>query len=341
MNSFIENRITPSLTALRSSLTTEDVLAGQKLARQWLSSPGSKLPGYVYLAAALLRAKNVERSFPPLTDGRRLANGHRPHAGLILAAEELCSALTRNDEQIAALPDSLKDFLKKASALVAIAALESDFEAALAQGNTRWAKTHLYTAMHKCPQGPKETTAGHCLSVAQQYRALATRLIHPAWAEKAYVNRTQHLPKWFETWKTQLASAIENHGGLARTYLEWHDCGKPFCLEYDAQGRAHFPDHAKRSAQLWERVGGSPEVAQLMEQDMDLHTLPPSAMPEFAQRKHAALLLVAALAAVNANAKMFGGFESDSFKIKAKQLEARGKRLCAALFDEVNIKAVA
>ena len=339
MNSFIENRITPSLTALRSSLSTEDVRAGQKLTRQWLSAPTGKVPGYVYLAATLLRGRNVERSFPPLTDYRRLDNGHRPHAGLILAAEELCNAVTRNDVRIESLPDSLKDFLKKSATLVAIAALESDFEAALAQGNTQWAKTLLYTAMHKCPQGPKESTAGHCLSVAQQYRALATRLTHPAWAEKAYASGSQYLPKWFETWKAPLAAAVGNHGGLARTYLEWHDCGKPFCLEYDAQGRAHFPDHASRSAQLWERVGGSPEVARLMEQDMDLHTLPPSAMPEFSQRKHAALLLIAALAAVNANAKMFGGFESDSFKIKAKQLEARGKRLCAALFDEVNIKA--
>jgi hypothetical protein len=341
MNDQIEQRITPSLNALRSSLTDEELRHGHALARQWLAPAAQPAPGHLHLAAALLRGNPVTRAFSPVTNSRKLTSGHAAHAGLVLAARALTQALRAPGGLADTLGASISAFLEKAAVLVAVAALEADFQAALKAGQKSRARTLLAQAMHVCPQGPRQTTMEHCRSVAQHFRVLHARLKHPELAARRYPNWNQHLPKWFATWRAELVAALEGHAGLAHVYLEWHDCGKPFCLEFDAQGRAHFPDHAERSAHLWEQVGGRADAARLMAQDMDLQTLPPSAMTEFAKREHAALLLVAALAAVNANAQMFGGVESDSFKIKAKQLEARGKRLCEALFGVTNIKAVA
>lgn len=342
MNNQIEQRIAPSLAALRASLTTAELCHGHVLARQWLAHAAPSVPAEMHLAAMLLRGKPLTRSFSPVTNQRKLTSGHSAYAGLVSAARALWLALDVPSSALThALGESLAAFLKKAAVLVAVAALEVDFDAALALGQQSRARTLLAQAMHICPQGPRQSTMEHCRSVARHYRVLQARLKNPEAAARRYPNWNQHLPKWFATWREQLAAAVDGNFGLALVYLEWHDCGKPFCLTFDARGRAHFPDHAERSAELWAQVGGSPAAARLMAQDMDLHTLPPSAMPEFANREHAALLLLAALAAVNANAEMFGGFESDSFKIKAKQLEARGKRLCESLFGAADIKAVA
>lgn len=44
-------------------------------------------------------------------------------------------------------------------------------------------------------------------------------------------------------------------------------------------------------------------------------------------------LLLTALAEIHANAEMFGGIESQSFKSKYKQLDRRGNKLCKKLFS--------
>lgn len=109
------------------------------------------------------------------------------------------------------------------------------------------------------------------------------------------------------------------------------NCGKPSCLTVDADGRRHFPDHAAVSARVWRDAGGCEEVATLIEQDMDVHLLKAEGVEEFASRPHAIALLLTGLAEVHANASMFGGIESVSFKIKAKHLSKQGKRIVAAL----------
>jgi len=338
MSTKIEQRISSSLTAMRSTLSNADLTEGRKSAREWTSKTPASMPAYLHLASTLLRDKPVTAAFPPISNHRCLASGAAAHSGLFRAARYLARAARSAESVFAALPDGLRAYLEKAATLVALAAIEVDFEAALLRGERSRARTLLELAMRNCPQGPRQTTWEHCRSVAQHYLILSRRLRNLEFAEREHPTWSQHLPKWFHTWRTQLAEATRNNVGLAQGYLEWHDCGKPFCLEYDADGRAHFPQHAKVSARLWERLGGSAAASHLIARDMDLHTLAPSAMAEFAKQENAALLLIATLAAVNANAQLFGGLESDSFKIKAKQLEARGKRLCDALFGNANIK---
>lgn len=335
MNPRIEQRITTSLAALRSRWTASECDAARAVARTWSGDPRRNVPAFLQLAATLLRQRPVTRSFIAVSNTRRLANGAAPYAALARAAAVLHDA-TRHPGNMPELPEFLREHLLKAAQLVGVAAWEANLESALERGATGTARAWLHAAMRACPQGYTQSTAEHCASVAGHYRVLQMRLTwHPTVAAR-YRTWRQHLPAWFEQHAEALASALRGHEALAREYLLWHDCAKPLCLEFDADGKTHFPDHAARSEQLWLRLGGSSQAAHLMAHDMDLHTLAPAAMPQFAEHPHAVVLLVAALAAINANAAMFGGFESDSFKIKAKQLQARGKRLCAALFERVS-----
>jgi hypothetical protein len=119
-------------------------------------------------------------------------------------------------------------------------------------------------------------------------------------------------------------------------YMIFHDCGKPFCKTNDHDGKTHFPDHASMSEVMWIESGGSPEAARLM--GMDIHLIKSDDMEEFAGRKAAATLLMAGLSEIHANAHMFGGIDSTSFKIKWKHLDRRGKQLSKILSQQQGIR---
>lgn len=61
--------------------------------------------------------------------------------------------------------------------------------------------------------------------------------------------------------------------------------------------------------------------------DMDAHLLKADGLAEFASRPQAIPLLLTALAEIHANAAMFGGLDSTSFKIKWKHLNKRGRQV--------------
>lgn len=114
---------------------------------------------------------------------------------------------------------------------------------------------------------------------------------------------------------------------VIREYQIYHDCGKPFCKTIDEEGRAHFPNHAAISKKIWQEANGNPISADLMGMDMDIHLLSGEGIQEFASRPHAATLLLTGLAEIHANASMFGGIESTSFKMKWKHIDRRGKQI--------------
>lgn len=60
---------------------------------------------------------------------------------------------------------------------------------------------------------------------------------------------------------------------------------------------------------------------------MDMHLLKSDNVEPFARRAEAATLLLTSLAEIHANASMFGGIESTSFKIKYKHIAKRGKQI--------------
>lgn len=150
------------------------------------------------------------------------------------------------------------------------------------------------------------------------------------------------LPTWLLLYRKQLLENVYSKDVL-QTYLIYHDCGKPFCRQVDEAGRQHFPNHAEVSYNAWSfLLSRNPElntpnnkiVAELIRHDMDVHLLKSDRVPAFCElgKQMAASLLIAGLAELHSNAQMFGGLNSDSFRIKWKNLEKRGKQVCSLLF---------
>lgn len=114
-----------------------------------------------------------------------------------------------------------------------------------------------------------------------------------------------------------------------KKYCIYHDCGKPYCETVDEEGKRHFPGHADMSCMTYRSVfpKESPLVSELIRLDMVMHTEGAEKIEEMGidQQTMNTLLLVG-FAELNANATLFGGYESTSFKIKFKKLTRRFNR---------------
>ncbi|MFA5488313.1 MAG: hypothetical protein WC284_03755 [Candidimonas sp.] len=161
------------------------------------------------------------------------------------------------------------------------------------------------------------------MSVADYFDDLYDHLCH-----KSELKYQWKLPEW--AYNPILLQRLMPRDQIHQ-YQLFHDCGKPFCLIYDNDGRRHFPNHAIVSEQKWIEYGGNRDIADLIRQDMDIHLLSDEQCEEFSKRPTAATLLLTGLAEIHSNADMFGGIESTSFKIKWKHLNRRGKRIVSLL----------
>lgn len=128
-----------------------------------------------------------------------------------------------------------------------------------------------------------------------------------------------------DNWKSLLDNQLPYD--IMRKYHIFHDCGKPFCLTIDSEGRRHFPDHALVSADICRNTHGLEDIANLVSMDMDIHLLKADGIAEFAMRPECASLILTGIAEVHANAEMFGGLDSNNFKIKAKHIKKRTKQI--------------
>lgn len=191
----------------------------------------------------------------------------------------------------------------------------------LASGSPRMRE--LVAQMEACPQTATQSVMAHGRSVWH----------HFCWLY-AHLKNGHTVPDWW-----RLPAWVRQPGLMTKLaplevieeYLLFHDCGKPSVLTIDEDGKRHFPGHAQASQKIWLAAGGSPEAARLMAMDMDAHLLKGADIEEFASRPEAVTLLFAALAEVHSNAAMFGGGDSDSFKIKAKHLDKRGRQVLCAM----------
>lgn len=149
------------------------------------------------------------------------------------------------------------------------------------------------------------------------------------------------LPKWFFAFEEGLAWN-RFCSSIVYWYTVYHDLGKPYCRIVDNDGKTHYPDHAEVSYQVWshlcdvdplEHINSFKDtVAELIRRDMEIHTIKASDIEYFCRDKNLAItLLLVGLAEVHANANIFGGFDSPSFKIKFKQIERRGQAICKYL----------
>lgn len=134
------------------------------------------------------------------------------------------------------------------------------------------------------------------------------------------------LPEWLYTHKDLILSNIPSDKTL-KYYTMLHDCGKPYCIEVDEDGRKHFPNHAEVSYKIFKSLFSDDISAQLIKHDMDIHLLKSDQVDEFSKNPYSLTLSLVGLAEVHSNSNMFGGLESDSFKIKLKRINQRGKKI--------------
>ena len=136
------------------------------------------------------------------------------------------------------------------------------------------------------------------------------------------------IPEWLYDNKEYILKNLLPIGTLS-SYQIYHDIGKPFCKTYDIESKKpHFYNHAEISATVYP---GSEEIKELIGSDMLIHTIKAKDIEWFSEREDAMSLLLTGLSEIHANAEMFGGIESTSFKIKYKQINQRGKALLKRL----------
>lgn len=145
------------------------------------------------------------------------------------------------------------------------------------------------------------------------------------------------VPQWYHDYKERILKTLPNKDAI-KNYCTFHDLGKVFCLEIDENGKRHFPNHEIISEQKWmelsEDIPDKALIAKLIRYDMLFHKetvedilalkLPPQII---------CTLILSALAAIHANADSFGGRDSDSYKIKLKNLDKRAKKILPRIFD--------
>ncbi len=180
--------------------------------------------------------------------------------------------------------------------------------------------------MRACEQMPGMSVLEHGKEVNRYFHDLRAHVLS---GEPLHYN--WRLPDWI--FAECLWAKIDSVETLDR-YQIYHDCGKPFCIEVDEEGRRHFPDHANVSADIWLALTGEQNVSDLMRMDMDIHLLKDVGVEAFAAKPQAASLLITGLCELHANAAMFGGIESVSSKMKWKAINKRGKKIVSILAQE-------
>ncbi len=285
-----------------------------------------------FIAYNVLRGKAARNGFQPQGAGKRPQNGQGAFNGFLRASQLFTFSSFGADRLHPELVACLSDAQQASVREERVKALSETFEQACAAGlPTEQLKGLLRWAMAATPQG-RHSVLEHCELTHKFAVCLVNFRRH---GSKVAVWRGQTCPTWLPDWffespHTTLAPAEFQ---LLFRYLAMHDCGKPFVYLRDETGRAHFPGHALRSAEIWRQAGGSEHEQYLMEHDMALHTLKADGLEEFSKGALAKVQLVAALASLWANIDDFGGAESVSFKAKLKHLDRRGRALCRIWAD--------
>jgi hypothetical protein len=175
--------------------------------------------------------------------------------------------------------------------------------------------------MKSCPQTESQSVLEHGISVKNHLMDLLDHLEHGTDLKYKW-----KLPQWIYEEKEFILQNLADRKTV-KLYTIMHDCGKPFCLEIDEEGRRNFPNHAQASYETFTKFYDDPIAAELILHDMDIHTLKSEGVEEFSKNPHAITLLISGLAEIHSNAKMFGGIDSTSFKIKWKCISQRGKQI--------------
>lgn len=184
--------------------------------------------------------------------------------------------------------------------------------------NGPWSLEDVIMDMLETKQGPDLDVLRHGVEVHQRYRDLL-RLLRGRKPVMYW-----DLPDWFMK-AAKLIPKQERFQDMRRFHL-FHDCGKPYSMQIE-DGNKRFPDHEKVSGQVSRKLKFKENISQMIELDMICHK---TTSEEFEQYKNHPLLpslLLTSIAEVYANNRLFGGFDSESFKIKHKKVLSRLKQI--------------
>lgn len=168
--------------------------------------------------------------------------------------------------------------------------------------------------MEKCCQAEDLNMLQHGQLVHEKYKELISSLA-------AGTSKHAELNALYSKYNLPPPSVLER-------YHVYHDCGKHLCETIGEDGRRRFPNHAEVSAQQYAHL--FPEdgfTINLIRRDMDFHALKGDDLVQLCKSPFAPILYFTAWAEINANAEMFGGTESESYKIKRSRLIQAGKKL--------------
>lgn len=184
-------------------------------------------------------------------------------------------------------------------------------------------------SMTECFQSKGQNMLEHGLSVHNHMFDLVAYLKDQT---HGFKNKWR-MPSWFFPYANQLSENLCSDFTIDR-YTIMHDCGKSKVQIQSENMGLMFPGHAQASYETWMTCSDDEEIGELIRRDMEVHTLKTEQVPDFCKgdKRIACTLLLTALAEIHSNAEMFGGMESDSFKIKFKHLEKKGKAICQYLF---------
>ena len=185
--------------------------------------------------------------------------------------------------------------------------------------------------MTECEQTKGQSVLEHGISVKNYLFDLVNHL-----RSNTPLQYKWKLPDWVLENKDLLLSSLPDDETL-ELYTVYHDCGKPFCLEIDENGKRHFPNHAEVSYQIFNQVFNNPVSADLILHDMDIHLLKSDGVVEFCKNPHALTLLLTGLSELHSNSQMFGGLSSESFLIKKKRIFKRGKSILNLIKNKTEI----
>lgn len=147
------------------------------------------------------------------------------------------------------------------------------------------------------------------------------------------LNYNWKLPNWLYDNKEFILNNLMPINILT-TYQIYHDIGKPYCKSYELNDNTkyHFENHANISAQIYKSIDNNELICTLINRDMEIHLIKANQLEHFIGNSNldfniAISLLITGFTEIHANAEMFGGLESNSFKIKYKQIDSRGKQI--------------
>lgn len=131
------------------------------------------------------------------------------------------------------------------------------------------------------------------------------------------------LPQWWGQYEEAIYANLHDFNTI-KHYTIWHDIGKPFCLEIDSEGKRHYPNHAKKSKEIWDSLfPDRKDESRLIENDMIFHILSyKDILQSNLSNRDLYTLIIVSLAELHSNAIAFNpslGTDSTWFKIKYKK----------------------